>query len=79
MEVVNKTWYKDLEEPDMFYMNFTSLKLFDQLSEFFSGLPTVDAVNIPQPMRTLFANANGIPQFINMMEATQRNSKRTKL
>ena len=30
-------------------------------------------------MKTLFTDAKGIPQFINAMEAAQRNSKREKL
>ena len=29
-------------------------------------------------MKTLFSNAEGIPQFINAMEAAQRKSKRAK-
>ena len=67
MEVVDKTWYKDLEDPDTFYTNGTALKILDHLTEFFSGLHTVDAVDIPQLMKTLFTDANGIPQFINAM------------
>ena len=35
MEVVDKTWYKDLEDPDTFYTNVTALKLLDHLTEFF--------------------------------------------
>ena len=60
-------------------MNVTALKIFDYLTEFCSGLHTVDAVDIPQLMKTLFTNADGIPQFINAMEVAQRNSKRAKL
>ena len=62
---------KELEDPDTFYTNVTALKLLDHLTEFCSGFHTVDAVDIPQLMKTLFADANGIPQFINTMEAAQ--------
>ena len=79
MEVVNKTWYKDLEEPDTFYTNSTALKLLDHLTEFCSGIHTVDVVDIIQVMKTLFRDAEGIPQYINAMEAGQRKSKRAKL
>ena len=79
MEVVDKTWYKELEDPDTFYSNVTTLKLLDHITELFSGLHTVYAVDIPQVMKTLFSNADGIPQFINEMEAAQRRSKRAKL
>ena len=79
MEVVDETWYKELKDPDTFYTNITSLKLLDHLTDFFSGLHTVNAVNIPQLMKTLFTDSDGILQFINAMEAAHRNSKQAKL
>ena len=79
MEVVDATWYKELEDPDMFYTNATALKLLEHLTKFCSGLHTVDVVDIPQVMKTLFSDAEGIPQYINVMEAAQRKSKRAKL
>ena len=39
----------------------------------------MDAVDIPQAIKTLFSNAEGIPHYINVMEAVQRKSKRAKL
>ena len=79
MDVVNETWYKELKDPDTFYTNVMALKLLEHLTEFCSGLHTVDSVNIPQVMKTLFSDTEGIPQYINGMEATQRKSKRAKL
>ena len=79
MEVVGEIWYKELKEPDTFYTNVMSLKLLDHITKFCLGLCTVDAVDIPQLMNTLFTNADDIPQFINAMEAAQRKSKRAKL
>ena len=76
MEVVDETWYKELEDPDTFYTKFTALKLLDHLTEFCAGLHTVDAVNIPHLMKTLYKDLYGIPQFINAMEAAQNKSKR---
>ena len=63
----------------MFYKNVTDLKLLDHLTEFCLGLNNVDAMGITQLIKTLFTDAYGIPQFINTMEAAQRNSKREKL
>ena len=60
-------------------MNVTSLTLLDHLARFCSGLHTVDAIDIPQLMKTLFTDSDGITQFINAMEAAQRNSKCAKL
>ena len=62
MEVVNETWYKELEDPDTFYTNDAALKILDHLIEFCSGLHTVNAVNIYQVMKSLFRDSKGIPQ-----------------
>ena len=42
MEVVNKTWYKELEDPDTFYTYAMALKLLNRLTESCSVLHTVD-------------------------------------
>ena len=57
------------QDPDIFYTNVTALKLIDHLNEFCLVLHTVDAVDIPQLMKTLLSDAEGIPQCINAMEA----------
>ena len=79
MEVVDKTWYNDIEYPDTFYTNFTALKLLNHLTEFYSGLHTFNAVDIPQVTKTLFSNAEGIPHHTNAMESAHQKSKRAKL
>ena len=61
MEVVDKTWHKELEDPNTFYTIVTALKLLDHLTELCSGLQTVYAVDIPQAMKTLFRNDERIP------------------
>ena len=60
MVVVDETWYKELEDPDIFYTNGTALKLLYHLTKFCASLHTVDAVDIPQLMKTLFSNVGGI-------------------
>ena len=79
MAVVDKTWYNEIEDPDTFYMKVTALKLLDHLTEFCAGLHTVDAVDIPQIMKSLYKDSEGVPQSINAMEAAQRKSKRATL
>ena len=79
MEVVDETWYNELEDPDTFYTNVTTLKILDHLTNFCSRLHTVDAVEITQLMKTLFTDYNVVPQFINVMEAAKRNPKQAKL
>ena len=79
MAVVDEMWNKEIEYPDTFYTNFTDLKLLSHLTEFCAGLHTVDAVDIPQLMKSLYKYSEGVPQFINAMEAVQRKSKRAKI
>ena len=71
MAVVDKTWYKELNDPDTFYNNVKALKILDHLTKFFLCLHTVDAVKIPQVMKNLFSDAEGIYQFINAMESEE--------
>ena len=79
MAVVEKTWYTELEDPGTFYTKVTALKLLNHLTEFCAGLQTVDVVDIPQIMKSLYKDSEGVPQFINAMEAAQRKSKRAKI
>ena len=79
MTVVDERWYKELEDPDNFYTKMTALKLLKHLTEFCAGLHTIDALDIPQLMKDLYKESDGVPQFINAMEAAQRKSKRAKL
>ena len=37
MEVVDKTWYKELEDLGTLYTNVTSIKLLDHINNFCSG------------------------------------------
>ena len=67
MAVVDKTCYKELKDPETFYTKVTALKLLDHLTEFCAGLHTVDAVDIPQLMKKLYKDSEGVPQFINAM------------
>ena len=39
----------------------------------------MDAVDIPQLMKSLYKDLDGVHQFINAMEAAKRKSKRAKL
>ena len=57
MAVVDETWYKEPEDPDTFYTKVTAHKLLDHLTEFCAGLLTVDAVDIPQIMKSLYKDS----------------------
>ena len=72
MAVVDETWYMELEDPDTFYTKVTAIKLVEHLTEFCAGLHTVDEVEIPHLMKELYKESDGVPQFINAMEAAHR-------
>ena len=75
MTVVDETWYKELEDPDTFYTKVTDIKLLKHLTYFCAGFCTVDVVDIPQLVEDIYKDSDGVPQFINVMEAA-RNSVR---
>ena len=79
MTVVDETWYKELEDPNNFYTKVTAINLLEHLTEFCAGLLTVDAVDIPDLMKELYKDLDGVPQFINALGAAQRKSKQAKL
>ena len=63
MTVVDERWYKELKDPDTFYTKVTAIKLLEHLTEFCAGLHTVDAVDIPQLMKELYKDSDGVPQY----------------
>ena len=79
MAVVDETRHKEIEELNTFYTKVTSLKILDHLTEFCAGLHTVDAVDIPHIMKSLYKYSEGVPKFINEMETAHSKSKRAKL
>ena len=61
MTVVDETWYKELKEPDTFHTKVTAIKILEHLTEFCVALHTVDAVDIPQLMKELYKDSDGVP------------------
>ena len=80
MAVVNETWYKELEDPYTFYKKVThGPQTPGPPNRFCAELHTVDALDIPQLMKTLYKGSDGVPQFINTVEAAHRKAKCEKL
>ena len=65
MAVVDKTWYKDLEDADTFYTKVTAIKLLEHLTDFCVGIHTVDGVDIPQLMRELYEEKEEAIEILN--------------
>ena len=79
MSVIEDTWFKEIEDPDNFYTEVTTIQLLDHLTEHCSGIHAIDAVDIPHIMQIFYKEAKGIPQFVNMMEAAQAKENRANL
>ena len=65
--IIDKTWYRELENSETFYIEVTAFKLMDRLLKFSGGCHTIDAVYIMSDMKQYFDEAESIPVYINMM------------
>ena len=50
MSVIEDTWFKEIEDPDNFYTEVTTIQLLDHLTEHCSDIHVIDAVDIPHIM-----------------------------
>jgi hypothetical protein len=72
---VDETWYKDLKDSESFYNAVTAADLIDHLNINCGGLHAIDLVNLPTEMLAYYAAAEGIPEYINMLEDAQRKAQ----
>ena len=78
-DAVDEIWYRDLRHPRSFYTNVTAKKLIDHLDANCGGLHPSELVNLPTEMMGYYAEADGIPEYINMLEEAQRKLARANL
>ena len=70
--VVGKVWYTDLKDAKMFYtMAINIMALLDANS---GGLHAVNIISLRTNMMQYYVQADGIPQFIVMMEDAQKKA-----
>ncbi len=73
---VDKTWYADLKDGDTFYTKVLAIDLMAFLDANSGGLHTVDMLTLRTNMHRYYAQADGIPQYIIMLEEAQKKAKR---
>jgi hypothetical protein len=78
-KVVNKVWYNDLKDADTFYTKMLALKIMAFLDANSGGLHAVDMITLCTNMHGYYAQADGIPQYIIMLEAAQKKAKRASM
>jgi hypothetical protein len=78
-DIVDEIWYRDLRHARSFYTNVTAKQLIDHLDANCGGLHPSELVNLPTEMMSYYAKADGIPEYIDMLEETQHKLARTNL
>ena len=78
-EAVDEIWYRDLRHARSFYTAVTAQQLLDHLEANCGGLHPSELVNLPTEMMGYYAIAEGIPEYINMLEEAQRKLARANL
>ncbi len=75
-DVVDEIWYNDLKDAETFYTKVTAIEIMALLDTNSGGLHAVDMISLRTNMTQYYVQADGIPQFIVMMEDVQKKAKR---
>jgi hypothetical protein len=75
-EVVDEVWYNDLKDADTFYMKVTALEIISFLDANSGGLHAVDMISLCTNMHQYYVQADGIPEYIIMLQDAQKKVKR---
>ncbi len=74
--IVDEIWYKDLKNADTLYTKVTSINIMSLLDANSGGLHSLDMILLCTDMMQYYVQADGIPQFIVMMEDAQKKAER---
>jgi hypothetical protein len=76
-KVVNEVWYNDLKDADTFYTKVTAREIIAFLNANSGGLHAIDMISLRTNMQNYYyTQADGIPQYINMLEDGQKKATR---
>jgi hypothetical protein len=75
-KVVGEVWYNDLKDADTIYTKVLALKIMAFLDANSRGLHAIDMITLRTNMHGYYAQADGIPQYIIMLEEAQKKAKR---
>jgi hypothetical protein len=73
-KAIDEIWYRDLRHVRSFYTNVTAKELIEHLDANCRGLHPSEPVNLPTKMLGYYIQADGIPEYINMLEEASKNS-----
>ncbi len=75
-DVIDMVWYKHLKNAKTFYTKVKALEIMALLDANSGGLHAVNMILLCTNMHQYFVQADGIPQYIIMMEDVQKKAKR---
>jgi len=75
-KVVDEIWYIDLKDAKTFYTKVTASEIMALLDANSGGLHAADMISLRTNMTQYYVQADGIPQFIIMMEDAKKKAKR---
>jgi hypothetical protein len=75
-ETVNEVWFKDLKDANTFYTKVSALEIISFLDANSGGLHAIDMISFHTNMHQYSVQADGISQYINMLEDAQKKAKR---
>jgi hypothetical protein len=78
-DAVDELWYRNLRHPRSYYTAVTANALLLHLDANCGGLHPSELVNLPTEMMGYYVDAEGIPEYINMLEDAQRKLARANL
>jgi hypothetical protein len=73
--VVDKIWYNDLKDVETFYTKVTAFKIMAQINANSGGLHAINMISLHLNITQYYVQADGIPQFIVMVEDAQKKAK----
>jgi hypothetical protein len=78
-EVVDNLWINDLKDADTFYTKVTALQIMAHLDANSDGLHAIDMIALRTAMHGYYGQADGIPQYIALLEDSQKKAKRAQM
>jgi hypothetical protein len=73
-KVVDKVWYNNLKNTDTFYMKVTAINIMALLDANSGGLHALNMITLHTNIMQYYVQADGVPQFIVMMEDAQKKA-----
>jgi hypothetical protein len=75
-ETFNEVWYNNLKDANTFYTKVLALKIMTFLNANSRGLHAINMIALRTNMHQYYVQADGVPQYIIMLEDTHKKAKR---